>query len=94
MIGDPQVLQPRSCAASAISASVAPPSLQSVWQWNVPVRSPSSTRSGSLPASAASISPLILAQLGRDLGQPERLEHVGLGPARDRTARRPTAHTR
>ena len=87
VIGDPQVLQARGRARpAAISARVAAPSLQSVWQWNVPVRSPRSIRSGSRPASAASISPASSRSSGGISARPERLEQLGLGPAGDRAA--------
>ncbi len=36
----------------------------------------------------------ILAELGRDLGQTQRREELGLGPAGDRPVRRPSGHIR
>ena len=54
----PGTSSPAARAASAISSSVAPPSLQSVWQWNVPVRSLAVDQARAAgPRSARSISP-------------------------------------
>ena len=80
----PRYFRPAARAASAISSSVCPPSLQSVWQWNVPVRSLELDQVGQAPVLGGLDLADVLAQLGRDVGQPEGREQVGLGRGRRR----------
>ncbi len=62
---------PSASAARAISSTVARPSDQTVWQWTRPRTSSARTRSsGSVPASAASISPRSSRSSGGTKGMP------------------------
>ena len=67
VVGDREVRRARApCAASAMSRSVSCPSLALVCTCRSPLRSPSSTRSGSSPRARGLDLAAVLAQLRRD----------------------------
>ena len=84
VVGDEDVGVAALRAAAATSAStVWCPSVALVWQWRSPRMSSRSTSAGSRPDCAASISPAVLAQLGRDPRQADGRVDLLLGGAGD-----------